>query len=174
MPSIIIYNNKATPAQVQQFIVSVDPASYQGRTDIKVYDDATTPTEESVKSFLLGKSLKYFKVSGNDVVEYTQAEKDALDAAEAANLLAEQRSEAKSFYSSPDALGKIERAVALVLLDEINVLRQRDRDRATDVAAAASLADLKIRWAARSGLPDRTATQARAAIENKIDSGGSD
>ncbi len=62
--------------------------------------------------------------------------------------------------------------VAMVLLDEINLLRQRDADRAAAVAAATTLADLKTRWAAISTLSQRTPSQARAAVKNKIDAGG--
>ena len=61
------------------------------------------------------------------------------------------------------------RALVLVLLGENNVLRQRDRDRATDVAGSGSLAALKTAWAARAPLADRTAAQARTAIRSAID-----
>lgn len=63
------------------------------------------------------------------------------------------------------------RGAAAVLVDEINLLRQRDRDRADDVAASTSLADLKTRWAARAALNDRTLAQAKNAIEGKITAG---
>lgn len=69
---------------------------------------------------------------------------------------------------------KLIRALLLILLDEINVLRQRDVDRSADVAAATTLADLKTRWAARTALNARTATQLRTAIENRINSGDAD
>ena|ERR1043166_797591 len=72
------------------------------------------------------------------------------------------------------SLGMLERGAALVIMDELNVLRQRDVDRSADVAAATSLADLKTRWAARSAFPQRTATQIKTAIQNKINAGDAD
>lgn len=71
-------------------------------------------------------------------------------------------------------LAKEIRAVLLVILDELNILRTRDRDRSVDVAAATTLADLKTRWAARSSLDDRTAAQGKTAVQNKLDGGSSD
>lgn len=82
MPSVIIYKNLESPAQVVDFRVSVDPTPYQGRPDVKIYTDTTNPTEGSVQAFVAGKPLKYLKVSGDSVVDYTQGEKDALDAEE--------------------------------------------------------------------------------------------
>lgn len=73
-----------------------------------------------------------------------------------------------------DHVADLLRAIVLVLLDELNTLRQRDRDRAADVAAATSLADLKTRWAARPSLADRTAAQARAAVAAKLSDGSAD
>lgn len=85
------------------------------------------------------------------------------------------RSKAKKFMvNSADHLADVVRAVVLVLIDEINILRLRDRDRSTDVAAATSLADLKTRWAARSQLNDRTGLQAKSAINIKLDAGEAD
>lgn len=69
---------------------------------------------------------------------------------------------------------KVIRAVFLVALDEVNLLRQRDVDRAVDVAASTSLADLKTRWAARNALADRTAAQFRNAVQAKINAGSAD
>jgi len=90
-------------------------------------------------------------------------------------LLAKQRATAISeFQSATDAGVKRDRAIMLILLDELNILRQRDRDRSADVAAATSLADLKTRWAGRSSLTDRTVDQAKTAFQAKIDSGAAD
>lgn len=92
-----------------------------------------------------------------------------------AELLALQRADAVNYLNKdPQAVSKLQRAILLVIMDELNILRQRDRDRATDVAAALSLSDLKVRWALRSTLTDSTATQAKTAVENKLNSGASD
>jgi hypothetical protein len=83
-------------------------------------------------------------------------------------------SSADKVVTDPSAVGRAVRGAAAVLVDEINALRQRDRDRADDVAAATSLADLKVRWAARAALADRTLAQAKSAIQNKITTGVAD
>lgn len=67
-----------------------------------------------------------------------------------------------------DPVARAIRAAVLLMMDELNVLRQRDRDRATDVAAATSLADLKTRWALRPGLADRNAGQMRPNLVARV------
>ncbi len=91
-----------------------------------------------------------------------------------AGVLSKQRSDALTYLDSPQAPSKAERALILVLIDELNILRGRDRDRSADVAAATTLADLKTRWAARNALADRDITQVKPAIQNKISTGASD
>ncbi len=76
--------------------------------------------------------------------------------------------------NDPSPISKVNRATLLVALDEINLLRGRFTDIATDVAAATSLADLKTRWAARSTMPDRTPAQLKAAVTTKLNSGLAD
>lgn len=66
------------------------------------------------------------------------------------------------------------RAIVLALLKEVNILRQRDRDRTTDIAASTSLANLQTRWAARPPLADRTAAQAKQAVRDSIAAGEAD
>ncbi len=83
-------------------------------------------------------------------------------------------SSADKVVTDKTAIGRAVRGAAAVLVDEINFLRARDRDRADDVAAATSLADLKVRWAARVVLTDRTLAQAKTAIQNKITDGTAD
>lgn len=62
-------------------------------------------------------------------------------------------------------------ALGLTAMDEINLLRDWLMDFKVEVAAAASLADLKLRIANNlPNLPQRTEQQAKNAYENKIDS----
>jgi len=92
-----------------------------------------------------------------------------------AQILATARAQAiYSIDTDIGPLGKSLRGLLLVLLDEFNILRQRERDRAADVAAALTLADLKVRWAARSLLNDRDITQVKPAVQNKINGGDAD
>lgn len=57
-----------------------------------------------------------------------------------------------------------------IIKQEINFLRERDRDRAQDVADAMSFSDLKTRWSARSSLSDRTLAQFKQKVNTEIDS----
>lgn len=66
------------------------------------------------------------------------------------------------------------RAVVLVTLDEINALRQWVTSFKAAVAASTSLVNLQTRVAALSSTPDRTPTQARAAIKSHLDAGDAD
>lgn len=91
-----------------------------------------------------------------------------------AQILSFQRVDALNYLDSPQGSSKAERGLILVLIDELNVLRGRDRDRTADIAVSSSLADLKTRWAARSTLADRDITQVKPAIQNKISSGSAD
>jgi hypothetical protein len=67
--------------------------------------------------------------------------------------------------------GKVVRAVAAVLVDEINALRDWVTSFKAAMAAASSLANLQTRVAALASLPDRTLGQAQAAVQAKIDAG---
>lgn len=63
------------------------------------------------------------------------------------------------------------RAIVSILIDEINTLRQAIVARDAVVAGASSLTNLKTGWAAVPTLPNRTLSQAKTAIEDKISSG---
>ena len=90
------------------------------------------------------------------------------------NLLTSSRAGAKDSVDQLSAEGVRLRAALLIILDEMNILRTRDRDRSADVAAATNLADLKTRWAARVALDDRTAAQMKTSIKSRIDAGDAD
>ena len=87
---------------------------------------------------------------------------------DATEIATRQRADADGDFDAAADLGRLLRAVAAVLVDEINALREWDASLAAAVAAATSLADLKTRVAALPALPDHTLAQARAAILNKI------
>ncbi len=70
--------------------------------------------------------------------------------------------------------GVLMRSVIAVAIDEINTLRQWLAAFKIEVAAASSLADLKTRVATLPSTPDRTLSQAKTAIQNKINSGAAD
>ena len=116
----------------------------------------------------------YWIRDGVTVREMTAQEKTDLDAEIAAVFLAGNRSTAGAIKDMASAEGIQWRALALMLLDEFNDLRKRDRDRTADVAAATNLANLKTLWAARADLSDRTIAQVKTAYQNKIDAGSAD
>lgn len=70
-----------------------------------------------------------------------------------------------------EALLKLLRAAAAIMVDEINVLREWEVSFKAAVAAATNLANLQTRVAALPDLPDRTLAQAITAIKNKINGG---
>ena len=81
------------------------------------------------------------------------------------------RTNAGNQLNDRDKLGLLHRAVASVLVDEINALRDWITSFKAATAAATTLADFKTRVAALADLPDRTLTQARTAISGKINGG---
>lgn len=78
--------------------------------------------------------------------------------------------QAKALVSGdPAAPYRVDRAVVLVSMDEVNALRGWLTSFKAAVAASATLADLKTRVAALPALPDRTAAQAKAAVVARLD-----
>jgi hypothetical protein len=73
--------------------------------------------------------------------------------------------------SATDPPGKLARATAAVLVDELNDIREWIAAFKVQVAASTTLADLKTRVAALPNMPDRTLAQAKTAIGNKISTG---
>lgn len=78
---------------------------------------------------------------------------------------------ARELYDAADHLGRIQRAMAVLTVDELNALRSWVTDFKAAVAAATTLADLKARVALLPSLPPRTYAQARAAVRAAVDGG---
>ncbi len=123
-------------------------------------------------SAVTGIPQRYWNLVGGQVQAMTQGERDAKDAAEAAATLAFLRTAAKGRMTSSTDIDW--RAVAGILVDEINVLRQWLASFKVEVVAASNLADLKTRVAGLPATPDRTLAQAKTAYQNKVDSGAAD
>ncbi len=97
---------------------------------------------------------------------------DDSDTAEAAWQNLSSRVAAKVGFgmdTSPHA--KTARAVASLLIDELNASRGWIMAFKAELAVATTLAGLKTRVAALPNLPDRTFVQAKTAFANKIDGG---
>lgn len=130
-------------------------------------------TQATIASMMNQSGLTYEMITADAYAAFVAA--NTHPPLTAAELLALLRSDSiASLTVGKDSISELQRAILLTLLDELNILRQRDRDRSTDIAASTSLADLKTRWAARSALSDRTVSQAETAVQNKISSGGAD
>ena len=97
---------------------------------------------------------------------------DWSDAAEAAWENLRTRADAiAQGASGKNADAKLKRAIAAVLLDEINTLRGWLTAFKAQVALATNLADLKTRVATLPNTPDRTLAQAQTALAAKINAG---
>jgi hypothetical protein len=142
MALIVIYDEVATPQKVLQVIPSANTPEYSSRSDVLVNPDIS-----ALQGIV---PLRYWKHDTGSVVEFTQAEKDAQDAAEAAAEVASVRLEAKEQHNDFQPLALYLRAFADIIKDEINILR------------------------ALHSLPDRTLAQLKAAINARVDSGDVD
>lgn len=118
--------------------------------------------------------FKYWKRAAGLWVMQTAQEQVATDAAIALIILTTSRSGADAIKDVSDQDGIQWRALALMLLDEFNTLRQWTVSFKAEVAAATNLADLKTRVATLPTLNDRTITQVKAAYSNKISGGSAD
>ncbi len=99
---------------------------------------------------------------------------DLSPAGEAARQIVRNRTDATTAFQASTPLGQILRAEALVLIDEINALREWITSFKAATAAATSLANLQTRVAALASMPDRTASQAKTAIVAKAQDTASD
>ena len=97
----------------------------------------------------------------------------AVRLAEAAQALLDDRADAVADLLDRRS-GMLVRALADTIKDELNILRFWTRDFKDAVDAATSLATLKTSVAAMPTLGDRTLTQLRTAINNRITGGGVD
>lgn len=99
-----------------------------------------------------------------DAFDPSQAAQDAWQALQNQN-------QAIAFMTVLGNQARAYRAVAAIMVDEINALRDWITGFKAAVAAATSLADLKTRVAALPNTPDRTMQQAKDAFIAKIQSG---
>ena len=96
---------------------------------------------------------------------------DGSQQAQDAWRIGQSENQAVSFMTALGTEARAYRAVAAIMVDEINSLRDWITIFKAAVAAATSLADLKTRVAALPDLPDRTLQQAKNAFIAKIQGG---
>lgn len=163
MATVAIFDEGATPQRVLSVLVSVHTPDYDTRTDVVINPDL---------SLLEGiVPIRFWKHVAGAIVEYTQAEKDAQDAAEAAAADLSTREGAKSGLAGFQSQALLLRALADVIKDEINILRGQWVTFQAEVAAANNLSSLKAGVASMPALSDRTLAQLRTAIESRVDGG---
>lgn len=113
-------------------------------------------------SALAGVPTKYWVISGDVITEMDQTAKDAVDAAEVAARLAAQRQSLKDAYAETVASDK---AIVLMLIDEVNILRAALSELKTNLKGAALNSALTYNTDTQ-----RTPSQAKTAYDNKVDS----
>lgn len=118
MSIAIKFEEGLDPQTVLQVFESPNDVIWFNKTDVKLYTDQTKPTEDVVRALTLQFPSKYLKVVGDDVVEKTQAEKDAIDAFEASQKLALEKQAA-----STSVRGRDFDAIIEWLTDETNLFR---------------------------------------------------
>lgn len=102
----------------------------------------------------------------------TVGEKNTREAAEAAATLTATRAIGINVIDAPEGIDR--RAIADMVISELNNIRQWIAAFKVEVAAATNLADLKTRVAGLPNMPDRTLAQARTAYKNSINAGAVD
>jgi len=104
-----------------------------------------------------------------EILAPVQSDVRAIWEAEATGrLTAETEAAAKAIEQNLDEYERRMKAVVLVLIDEVNLLRGWVTGFKAEVAAATSLADLKARVATTPNMPARTGVQAKAVIAAKV------
>lgn len=147
--------------------IATQDGSYSA-ADWFINPDVSAVYDSSTRSYLVPR--KYWSRPLTDpVTEMSSAEKSAVDAAEAQAIIDEAKAAAKQLHSELDYQGRAIRAIVLLVVDELNVLRTQWRDFQAEVAATTNLNDFQSRIAGLPSLGDRTYSQAKTAIDNEID-----
>lgn len=112
-------------------------------------------------SAVVGQPSKYWTITGDVVTLMSQAERDAVDAAEvtaAKDAVADEL----------DRVQTIMRAFAEALLDELNLHAERTTAILNAVDGASNLATLKTAVALIADVPTRTLAQLKTAVRGKL------
>lgn len=165
MSNVAIFDPSATPQRVLEYLLSVNTPDYVSRPDVVINPDVSS---------LLNVPIKYWKHVTGNIVEMTPAEKLALDSEEMTSFTWSIREGGKTLLDSKIGEAILLRALADIIKDELNLVREWFESFKAQVALASSLADLKTRVAGLPAMPDRTLAQLRTAIKTRIDTGSVD
>lgn len=160
MANIARYSTASTPNPITEFKESVNTPDYEGQANVLINPDLAN---------VAGWAVKYWKHVAGELQLMTQAERDAVDAAEAAAIIAAAKNAAKNLYDALDSMGRVIRATSKLTVDELNIIRQWITDFKAQTAAATNLSNFQSRVASLPNLPDRTYAQAKTSIGNIVD-----
>ena len=142
MSLVVIYDEGASPEKVLGVVRSANTPDFDQRTDVVINPDLSA-LDGIVPQ-------KYWKHDTGAVIEYTQGEKDAQDAAEAAAADVAMRLSGQSMFDGQTDMAQVLRALADTMVDGFNTLR------------------------ALHSLPDYTLAQLKSIIQSKISDGSVD
>ena len=160
MALIIQYDPSSTPVANQVTLIdpSGDTSQYSGQPNTLINPNVPG-----------GVAMKFLKVDGPDVVEMSQGEKDSITAVETAAYIASTRTSSKSTLDDFGSPNLATQALALLVLNQVNILRGLWMAYKVEVAAATSLGDLQTRVAGMDDTPELTISQLKTAMKNQID-----
>jgi len=161
MANVVIYDKNANPQKVLQYLQSVNTPDYSSRDDVVINPNVNN---------IINVPVRYWKHVTGSIFEMTAGEKTAIDAAIEATFDAFVRSSAKGTYDGFNDIPLALRSFAAIATDEFNIVRHWTVSFKAEVAAATTLADLKTRVSGLPTLDNRTLSQLKTAIKNKIDS----
>ncbi len=145
MPRIVVFDKAASPQRVKRVTGASEnegPWRASGRTDFLINPD--------LSAVIVNVPRKYWKHLAGEIVEYTQAEKDAQDAADVTAQDDAMRNGAKAQMLGRRSDSLYRRALVDVVRREINILRSEH------------------------GLAPRTNAEVRNAIRRRINDGSVD
>jgi len=175
MPTTALYRIRS--GEVVKISLKGQPFSDRDQTYWGVLTDPTCPDGTAVRETLADGTLGPLRVFGyakqyqapNTVRNSTQLEIDIYDEAETADENAQDAERVSQLFTMHPQWRKAFKALLKRILSVTNAEATKWNDFRAEVAAAASLADLKVRVAALGTLPTYTLIQAVTALLNDID-----
>lgn len=142
-------------------------ATYWGVLTDPTLPDGTV-THDSLGALRVLGFAKIANVPGNIVRNATQLEIDTFALEQADDESLQDADAAISIFETHPRFRKVMIAYSDILKDEFNICRSWTRDLKAAVAASTSLANFQTRVAALPTLQDRTLSQLKTAIRNRI------
>ena len=164
MSLVVIFDEAHPSERVLSVLTSTHEPPYEGRTDVLFDPDLSGLIEPQL----------YWRHDTGVIRDMNVAEKAGLDAEIEAQRIIDTRGFANEEMLALSGEGVRLRAVADMLLRELNILRTWDRDFQVATAASTNLNNFKSGVAGLPSLSDRTMAQAKASYQNLINAGDAD